>query len=108
MTKLNTDKIPQGLLLVFLGAFPVAVLYGLIFPFPVPMGGPRVGIRAVPAFLFAVFFYEIAGGFLVLIPMGVIAALASKTKASLVFNCLFADLVAVVMVANLHLIVGPW
>jgi hypothetical protein len=98
-------------------AFPLAALCALLFRFPVPFAGYESGWSAVPHALAAVRFYGALGGFLVLALMGALGGVIAHRVASgetrRVWLWTFAlgalvSLSAVILLATLDYIIGPW
>jgi hypothetical protein len=107
----------SGIAWALLGPFPLAALVALCYRFPIPFSGYDSGLMAVPRSLFAVGFYELFGGFLVLAAFGAAAGIAANLLASpdakrerwlTVTFALAGDLVAVVILAVLDKIIGKW
>ncbi len=95
----------------------MAAIVALCFRFPIPFSGYESGPSAVLRSLFAVAFYGMLGGFVVLAALGAAAgAVASwlaghddRRRRQLTFIfALAADFVSVMILAVLDKIVGPW
>ena len=101
-----------------LGAFPVAALVALVFRFPIPFSGYGSGPEAVLPSLVAVLFYgALFGGFLLLAVLGavggLIACFIGKHDGKRTFRltwafALLVDLLAMLTLAVLDKIIGPW
>lgn len=100
-----------------LGAFPIAALVALCFRFPIPFSGYESGPLAVPRSLFAVLFYGVWGGFVVLAVLGALGGVLArrlaggdvgKTRRFTLGFALLVDLVAVLIFSVLDKIIGPW
>jgi hypothetical protein len=114
--------------LTLAGVFPVGVLVGMLVRFPVPFRGyvnmwgvlreAPVTVFLLPLWLVeAVAFYVALGGFLVLIPLGLVGGLVGSRAARshperrrryLLGIALGIDLVVVGVLSVLDLIIGPW
>ena len=114
MTKSN---IVLGIFWAILFAFPLAAVCALIFRFPVPFSGYESGVSAVPRALGAVALYGVVGGFVVLAFVGAISGvLANMLSASKPENAPRLTLIlaaagsamAVILMAVLDKIIGPW
>ncbi len=110
-------NILRGILWAILFAFPLAALSALIFRFPVPFSGYESGVSAVPRALMAVAFYGVLGGFVVLAIVGALSGVlantlsASKPDNAPRLTVIFAaagSAVAVMVMAVLDKIIGPW
>lgn len=106
-----------GAVIATLGAFPVAALVALVFRFPIPFSGYESGFQAVIPSLFAVCFYGLLGGFVVLPCLGAMAGfLAHRSGSSdnkvILYRtlgfALVADLLAAMTLAVWDKIYGPW
>jgi hypothetical protein len=109
-----------GALAATIGAFPIAAQVGLIYRFPVPFAGYESGLNAVVRILFAVVFYGVLGGFLVVSVLGALAGLLGQQIAQAkganrqrsiyltVGLALAADLPPILLLAVLDKIIGPW
>lgn len=106
-----------GALATILLAFPLAALCALLFRFPVPFAGYESGWSAVLHALAAVRFYGTLGGFVLLALLGAVGgAVAHRVGkpdarrvwwwtmglAAAVAGC------AVLLLATLDYIIGPW
>jgi len=106
-----------GITWAHLGLFPFAALVALCYQFPIPFSGYEGGLMAVPRSLFAVLFYEVFGGFVVLTTLGVAAGIAANVLAgpdarrqrwlTLTF-ALVGDFLAAMILAVLDKIAGKW
>jgi len=68
-----------GVLSAIAGSFLVAPLLALVYRFPIPFSGMESGPSAMARSLFAVAFYGVMGGFVILGVLGAVAgAIASK------------------------------
>ena len=99
------------------GAFPAAALIALVYGFPVPFVGKLQGVAAIKPAMFAVVFYGILGGFIVLPLLGAAAGfLASRmnhgnpraARRLTIIAALAVSLACVVFLATLDLLIGPW
>jgi uncharacterized membrane protein YfcA len=107
-----------GALFAIIGAFPVAALVALVYRFPIPSVGYSSGFDAIVPSLYAVFLYGIVlGGFVVLAVGGaiggVIAYSVQRPKEKSVGRlclgfALVVDVVAVLVMAILDKLIGPW
>jgi len=107
----------KGAIYSILSAFPLASVVALVYGFPIPFGKKMSGIEAVVPSLFAVIFYGILGGFVVLGLMGAVAGALSYQIGKpdgrrvnwlcLAFS-LSVTLAGVVFLAILDLIIGQW
>jgi hypothetical protein len=97
--------------------FPLAALCALIFRFPVPFAGYESGWSAVPHALAAVRFYGALGGYLALALIGglggTIAHRLGRGDTRRIWRWTFglgavAALSAVILLATLDYIIGPW
>ena len=107
----------QGALFAIVGAFPVAALVALVYLFPIPFAGYFSGFEAIIPSLFAVIFYGLSGGFVVLAVGGAIGGVIAysarrsdkKAVARLCLGfALVVDAVAVLVMAILDKLIGPW
>jgi hypothetical protein len=98
-------------------AFPLAALCALVFRFPVPFAGYESGWSAVPDALVATGFYGRLGGFLPLALLGAAGgAIAHRvgkrdTRRVWRWTVAFAAVVAlcaILLLATLDYIIGPW
>lgn len=110
-------SIATGIAWAVLGAFPVAALVALCYRFPIPFSGYESGPMAVPRSLFAVVFYGLIGGFVVLVALGAAAGTAAHLLAGpdarrerqlTLTLALAGDFVAMMTLAVLDKIIGPW
>lgn len=123
-SQVTTRKVPQVKSAVLRGAgwavalaFPLAAICALIYRFPVPLVGYETGFTAVPGSLMAVVFYGLLGGFPALLAAGGLGGAAAHALArpdiqrvrrlTLALSALVA-LLAVVILAVLDKIIGPW
>jgi hypothetical protein len=106
-----------GIVWALFWVFPVAALVALCFRFPIPFSGYESGPSAVLRSLFAVLFFGVLGGFLVIAALGAASgALAHrlagpdvrKWRWLAVGLALGGDFVAVMTLAVLDKIIGPW
>src|SRR5687768_12403390 len=106
-----------GVITACLGAFPAASLVALVYGFPVPFGGKLHGLGAINKVAFAVLFYGLLGGFVVLAIAGVVAASvafarshgdAGKARRLTLIFALSASLICAIGLAVLDLFIGPW
>jgi hypothetical protein len=106
-----------GALWSFAFAFPAAALVAALYRFPVPFAGYVSGFGAILEVLFAVIFYFLVGGFIVLGGLGAAAGMLayrlhrpdgqSVRRWILGFAAAVAVLCAVVL-AILDKLIGPW
>jgi cytochrome c biogenesis factor len=105
-----------GAVVATTAAFPSAALLALVYGFPVPLAGKLQGLDAMVPAMYAVLFYGVMGGFLVL-PLlgtlaGVIADRSSKDASAAQFRTVMAALAialgCAVLLATLDLLIGPW
>jgi hypothetical protein len=110
-------SIKTGIAWAFLGVFPLAALAALCYRFPIPFAGYESGLMAVPRSLFAVVFYGLFGGFVVLAAIGAAAGTAANLLArhdarrERVLTLAFAlagDLAVVMILAVLDKMIGKW
>jgi hypothetical protein len=110
-------SILTGAVIATIGAFPMAALVALVYRFPIPFAGEESGIKAAIVSPFAVVFYGLLGGFLVLPCLGAVAGflahrIAEPDRKSIfrwtVRFALVADLIAALFLALLDKIIGPW
>lgn len=107
----------RGAICAILAAFPIAVLFGLFYRFPIPLVGYLTGTRAVLACLVAVVFYGIVtGGFVILGLLGgagswflSFSAIRddSKKRLCVAIGCIIAFLWAGTL-AIFDKLIGPW
>jgi hypothetical protein len=106
-----------GVITACLGAFPAASLVALLYGFPVPFAGKLHGPAAIGPAAFAVLFYGVLGGFVVLAVAGAAAASlafatsdgnARKARGLTVVFALSASLLGAIGLAVLDLFIGPW
>lgn len=98
-------------------AFPLAAICALLYRFPQPMAGYSRGLSAMPPTIFAVIFYGLFGGFVVLYVVGGLGGAAAHAngrpderlvrRLALAFGGLTA-LISVVFIAELDTIIGPY
>ena len=109
--------IAQGVITACAGAFPAASLVALFYGFPVPFAGKLHGPAAVVPAAFAVLFYGILGGFVVLAVAGAGAASvafarsdgdARSARRLTTLYALAASLIAAIGLAVLDLFIGQW
>jgi hypothetical protein len=108
----------MGILWALLGVFPVAALVALCFRFPIPFAGYESGPSAMLRSLLAVLFYGVVvGGFPVIAALGAASGAVAhrlagpdvrKRRWLTVGLTLGADFVAVMALAVLDKIIGPW
>lgn len=106
-----------GAISAVLLAFPLAALCALVYRFPIPFSEYESGLAAMPRALLAVVFYGILGGFPLLLALGAIGGAAAYKLAgpvsqpvrrlTLAISAAIA-LVAVILLAILDKIIGPW
>lgn len=98
-------------------AFPLAALCALVYRFPIPFSGYESGLAAMPRALLAVVFYGVLGGFPLLLTLGTLGGAAAYKLAGpdpqparrLTFIISGAiALTAVILLAILDKIIGPW
>ena len=98
-------------------SFPTAALIGLVFRFPIPMGGYYSGVEAIIPSMVAVAFYSIFGLLPALLFCGAIAGLfIPKNRAgsgvwpsrSEIKVSVIAALVPLAGLSLLDKIIGPW
>lgn len=99
-------------------SFPLAAMTALVYGFPVPFAGHLRGPGALVPSLIAVMVYgTLTGGFVVLAAAGTLSALVGgklfpleTDNAKLVTAVLsiLASALGVMVLATLHLIIGPW
>jgi hypothetical protein len=70
-----------GMLSAIADSFIMAPLLALIYKFPIPFSGMESGPSAMVSSLFAVAFYGVMGGFVVLGVLGAIAGVAARKVA---------------------------
>ena len=98
-------------------AFPLAAICALLYRFPQPMAGYSRGLSEMPLTIFAVIFYGLLGGFVVLYVVGGLGGAAAHAigrpderlvhRLALAFGGLTA-LISVVFMAELDKIIGPY
>jgi hypothetical protein len=106
-----------GALSTILLVFPLAAVCALLFRFPIPFGSYESGWSAVPHALAAVRFYGALGGFVLLAVLGGLGGVVAHrigrpdprrvwrwtvSLAAVVAFC------AVILLATLDYIIGPW
>jgi hypothetical protein len=97
-------------------AFPLAALTALVYQFPVPFVGPVSGLSGAASALFGLFFYGLLGGFILLPLLGAAGGLFLQLLAPNHphlgrLTCGWGILIAataVISLAVLHRIIGPW
>lgn len=97
-------------------AFPAAALTALVYGFPVPFAGKLHGLDAMVPAMFAVVFYGVMGGFLVLPLLGTLAGViadrwsqdARTAQFRTVMAALAIALACAALLATLDLFIGPW
>ncbi len=98
-------------------AFPLTALCALVYRFPIPFSDYESGLAAMPRALLAVVFYGVLGGFPLLLTLGAIGGVAAYKLAgpesqpvrrlTLAISGAIA-LIAVILLAILDKIIGPW
>jgi hypothetical protein len=105
-----------GAVVATAAAFPAAALLALVYGFPVPFAGKLQGPDAMVPAMFAVVFYGVMGGFIVL-PLlgtlaGVIADRSSVDASTAQFRTIMAGLTIALgcaaLLATLDVFIGPW
>jgi hypothetical protein len=110
-----------GALFAMLSVFPVAVLVTLCFRFPIPFVGlvsglEAISLRGLEAIFFAVVFFGLPGGFVLIAGLGCLAGFLAQRFAdtsmarrwlALGFAIGF-DFVVIMILAVLDKIIGPW
>jgi hypothetical protein len=96
---------------------PFAALCALVYRFPVPFGGYVSGARQIPLALLAVGFYGALGGLPLMLAVGALGGWAAHALAApdvrrirrlaLAFG-MVAAAAAVVLLAVLDKLIGPW
>ncbi len=106
-----------GALTTILLAFPFAALCALVFRFPVPFAAYESGWSAVPHALAAVRFYGALGGFPLLALLGALGGAVAhhigradmrRVWARTISLAAAIALCAVILLATLDYIIGPW
>lgn len=107
----------HGAVLCVLFSFPSAMLLVSVWRFPVPFAGYRSGLAHAGDALFAVGFYGIIGGFVLLGVLGAIAGLIVRTlrpddereqkRLARIVTAVIA-LAAATLLAALDKLIGPW
>jgi hypothetical protein len=106
-----------GALATILLVFPLAAVCALLFRFPIPFASYESGWTAVPHALAAVRFYGSLGGFVLLAVLGglggVVAHRIGRPDARrvwrwTVFLAAVVAFCAVMLLATLDYIIGPW
>lgn len=110
----------RGAIIAIIASFPAAALVALVYGFPVPFDETRQagrGIQGVIPAMFAVVFYGALGGFVVLGVLGAVAGAVAqaragndRARAARLTNvlALTAALACAILLATLHLFIGPW
>ena len=110
-------SIGTGIATAVLGVFPVTALVARFYRFPIPFAGYEGGPDAVPRALVAVLAYGLLGGFLVLAALGAAAGAAAellmapgsrRARWLTITFALAGAVVAVLSVAALDQVIGPW
>ncbi|MEO7041249.1 MAG: hypothetical protein ABI035_03205 [Gemmatimonadaceae bacterium] len=114
---MRNSNVGRGILWAVVFAFPLAALCALVFRFPMPLAGYEHGVSAVPHALAAVLFYGVMGGFVVLAGLGALSGYvatrisvgdeARSRRLTLVLAA-FGSAAAVLLLASLDKIIGPW
>ena len=112
-----TSAVLRGALPAVALAFPLTALCALIYRFPVPFGGYKTGLVAVPRALLAVVCYGILGGFPALLGAGALGGLvayaigrpdARRIRRLVLTFAALAALLDVGLLAVLDKLIGPW
>ena len=114
---MRSSNVVRGMLWAVVFAFPLAALCALIFRFPMPLAGYEHGVSAIPHALLAVIFYGIMGGFVVLAGLGALSGYVAtrmsvgdegRSRRLTLFLAAFGSAAAVLFLASLDKIIGPW
>src|SRR5688572_23665409 len=106
-----------GIAWALVGVFPIAALVALIFRFPIPFGAYESGLTGMLRSPIAVLFYGMLGGFPLLTVLGGLAGIAAyrtsgddawKRRWRTIGFALGLDFLAVMVLAVLDKIIGPW
>ena len=104
-------------LLSCLLAFPIAAIIGLVFRFPIPLGGYLSGVDAIVPSMFAVLFYSFFGLLPAVFLCGVVAGAfipKGRSGSSVIPNryefaaSSVAALIPLGVLSVLDKIIGPW
>ena len=106
-----------GAVISVASAFPIAMLRGAIYRFPIPLAGYQSGMAAVPAAAIPLVIYGIApGGFpLLAIIGGILGWIAhrrfeqlKRRRRWLICLAMSGTFVTLLILANLDHVIGPW
>ena len=111
------QSITTGAIAALAGMFPTAFFLALIWKFPIPFYGMASGFEGAFQTPFAVLFYGILGGFVVVPGLGAIAGalafrvahgdVAKSKKLSIIFGVI-CSIAAGVFIDMLDKIIGKW